>query len=164
MFYFTTHLFAFGLRLLSFVFVFIIFMFNLRFCFVESRLYFRCARSFLIKLFVLNIKKINSWYVAACANLIPTCPTILVFFFGVSLEKYASAFTQIALSEHDNQGCTCPLIHYLKIGAQSIRLELIFLNFQMDHLGFDFMVMVKRKNIAIRKGKHRANNKIWYFV
>lgn len=158
-------------------------MFNLRFCFAVVRLYSRSARSFIIKLFVLNIKKINSRYL----SFVRIC-FFSIFFssvvhwvmckthtsqnapqfqtFNVPLSEHSLVFTQIALNVHDNQACTCPLIHYHTIGTRSVRFELIFVfNFRSDHLGFFFIVMALRiRNKANKKKENiEINNWIWIF-
>lgn len=112
-------------------------MCNLRFCFAVVRFYIRCAQSFIIKLFVLNIKKINSRYVFRVCELAFShhCPSLCSMHIAhcmrrgkmhnsfvysyVVLNVHAFVFTQIALNVHDNQACTCSLIHYHTMGTPS---------------------------------------------
>lgn len=150
--------FPFSFTRSPFVFVFSRFCFHyfyvkLRFCFAVVRFYFQCARSFIIKLFVLNIKKINSRHmirvcefafsycrVVVAAKCTETEPSQFEYFY-VLLNVRAFAFTQIASNMHDNQACTCPLIHYNTIATQKHQMRapfLLVLHFRTDHLGFFF--------------------------
>lgn len=163
-------------------------MCNLRFCFAVVRFYIRCAQSFIIKLFVLNIKKINSRYVFRVCELAFShhCPSLCSMHIAhcmrrgkmhnsfvysyVILNVHAFVFTQIALNVHDNQACTCSLIHYHTMGTPStsdsnailfVSLSSFFF-FQTDHLGFVFMVTAYRMSERNkRKSKSMSESSIF---